>query len=77
VESALVIIGAGLVVLAIAIYIYMILMDSARNNLRKATGLHKKAENLYSEEKFEDAKDHYELARFYREKAERQLKGEN
>ena len=63
--------------LVVILVLYLNLRDSPKNNFKRAKKHHKIAEELYSSERFEDADEHYLLSNHYREKAEKQLKGEN
>ena len=71
----LIIIGVFLIFIAAVIFYYY-QRDSAKNNFRRARKHHKIAEELYSEGSTEEAEEHYEISREYREKAEKQMKGE-
>jgi len=57
-------------VLAIfGIFLFFFLRNSPGNNMRRARKHHKLGERYYEKEDHEEAKLHYELAKFYREKA--------
>ncbi|MBN2422819.1 hypothetical protein JXB41_06325 [Candidatus Woesearchaeota archaeon] len=62
--------------LIIVLIAYLYLRDSAANNFRRAKKHHKLAEKYYDSGRPDEAKEHYLLSNHFREKAEKQLKGE-
>jgi hypothetical protein len=71
------VIGVGLLILIIILFLYFYLRDSPKNNLRRAKKHHRLAIKNYESENFEESKEHYLLSNHYRERAEKQIKGEN
>ena len=69
-------IAGAVVILIIAIWAYLYLRDTPKNNFRRARKYHKRAEKYYQEGETILAKENYNLSNEYREKAEKQLKGD-
>ncbi len=60
------------VLVFLALIVYLRSRDTAKNNLRRAMGLHKKAVELHEKGKTEEATERYRQAEKFREKAEAQ-----